>query len=654
MTAAVGLMTEVNEATDMATILLVDDRPANREYLAMLLGSSGYRVVEASDGDEALACTRQLHPDLVIADILMPRVDGCEFVRRLRSETPISRTPVIFLSAHYAEHEIRALAASCEVSQILTKPIEPDRILASVSQALGQGGSSGDRPQQLEQFNQDHLRLLTDKLARKADQLEVANHRLRSLVDLGRQLGAERDPRHLLSNFCEAATELHDARHALIVIVDEQGGDVQHIVACAENSAEVDRVNSPGTAEALIRRFIATDKAVLISGATHQPHGGLPEELASLCPLLVAPIHTSTSRYGLLCVGCLSDIEQADASLLKLATSMASVLGIAYENAIRYEKIDRHAARLQQEVAERTVAQNEVQRLNAELEQRVAERTAELEASHQRLRQSERMAAMGTFSAGLGHDIMNMLLPIRANIDTLKPELTEEEYQKRIDNIRHCVDYLHSLTRGLRLLARDPDGERQDATTDLDEWKESTYPLLKCMISHNMSLHWHCPPQLPPLKIESHRLTQALFNLVKNSVDALKEHRHGEISVSIDHSDSAGMVRIEVADNGPGMSDDVRARAVDPFYTTKTREFSTGLGLSMVYTIVEGNLTLDSTAGEGTCARIEIPIAGHNAEAWANDDDPAAIDAISPQPIPVHKAEDVALPDTPSARSKPA
>src|SRR3982074_3120693 len=121
----------------MALILIVDDRPSNREFLVALLGYSGHRLIEAADGAEALALVRQDRPDLVIADILMPTMDGYEFVRQLRADPDVAHTRVVFYAAHFHELEARALARSCGVSSVLIKPSEPEVVLKTVEQALG-------------------------------------------------------------------------------------------------------------------------------------------------------------------------------------------------------------------------------------------------------------------------------------------------------------------------------------------------------------------------------------------------------------------------------------------------------------------------------------------------------------------------------------
>src|ERR1700756_1950681 len=120
----------------MAKILVVDDVATNRKLLVTLLNSEGHRTVEAIDGSDGLAAARRERPDLVISDILMPTMDGYEFIRRLREEPDLAETAVIFYTAHYHEHEARALAEKCGVQRVLVKPSVQRELLAAVEQAL--------------------------------------------------------------------------------------------------------------------------------------------------------------------------------------------------------------------------------------------------------------------------------------------------------------------------------------------------------------------------------------------------------------------------------------------------------------------------------------------------------------------------------------
>jgi CheY-like chemotaxis protein len=122
----------------MASILVVDDDASSRQFLTTLLNYKGHRLLEASDGVGALACARAERPELIISDILMPTMDGYEFVRQLRAEPDLRRTTVIFCSAIYHSQQARALAAACGVTHTISKPAEPEAVLEIVQAALSQ------------------------------------------------------------------------------------------------------------------------------------------------------------------------------------------------------------------------------------------------------------------------------------------------------------------------------------------------------------------------------------------------------------------------------------------------------------------------------------------------------------------------------------
>ena len=172
-------------------------------------------MTEAGDGEEALARTRVARPELVICDILMPTMDGYEFVRRLRAEPEVASTPVIFYSAIYHEREAEALATSCGVQHLLTKPAEPEMILAVVTRALSHGPNVAPEIP-VEQFGQAHARVLADKLSDRQAALEAANLRLSALLAAVYQLSCEQDRRTMLRELCDAAREITGARYTVV------------------------------------------------------------------------------------------------------------------------------------------------------------------------------------------------------------------------------------------------------------------------------------------------------------------------------------------------------------------------------------------------------------------------------------------------------
>ena len=100
----------------MVTTLVIDDNPTNREFMTMLLGYSGHRVLEAGDGAEGLTKLRAEKPDLVITDVLMPTMDGFEFARRARADPSTAHINIIFWTAsrrHATWPNVAAYPASC-------------------------------------------------------------------------------------------------------------------------------------------------------------------------------------------------------------------------------------------------------------------------------------------------------------------------------------------------------------------------------------------------------------------------------------------------------------------------------------------------------------------------------------------------------------
>jgi len=115
----------------MTTILVVDDEPSIVDLVRFTLEDADVRVVEASDGAEALALARRIKPDLILLDVQMPRLDGLEVCRQLRRESAFARAPIILLTAAGQEAD-RARGLDAGADEYLTKPFSPLALLALV------------------------------------------------------------------------------------------------------------------------------------------------------------------------------------------------------------------------------------------------------------------------------------------------------------------------------------------------------------------------------------------------------------------------------------------------------------------------------------------------------------------------------------------
>lgn len=114
------------------TILMVDDEPRIVSLVESYLSQFGYRVVTAYNGEEALDCAQQEHPDLIVLDIMMPRMDGFAFLKQYRQ---VSNTPVIFLTAK-VEDEDRILGLEMGADDYVVKPFRPRELLARIKAVL--------------------------------------------------------------------------------------------------------------------------------------------------------------------------------------------------------------------------------------------------------------------------------------------------------------------------------------------------------------------------------------------------------------------------------------------------------------------------------------------------------------------------------------
>lgn len=115
----------------MTTILVVDDEPPIVDLVRFTLEDADVRVVEASDGAEALVLARRIKPDLILLDVQMPRINGLEVCRQLRREPALAHTPVVMLTAAGQEAD-RARGREAGADEYLTKPFSPLALLALV------------------------------------------------------------------------------------------------------------------------------------------------------------------------------------------------------------------------------------------------------------------------------------------------------------------------------------------------------------------------------------------------------------------------------------------------------------------------------------------------------------------------------------------
>lgn len=166
----------------MSAILIVDDKEENRYLLQSLLAGQGYEVISAIHGADALEKARQKPPDLIIADILMPVMDGFSLCRQWKSDNLLKSIPFVFYTATYTDERDRTFALSLGADRFIIKPVETDELLRMVEETMKHGGNppseqTGTNKGEtiyLKQYNE----VLIRKLEAKMEQLEQMNKKL--------------------------------------------------------------------------------------------------------------------------------------------------------------------------------------------------------------------------------------------------------------------------------------------------------------------------------------------------------------------------------------------------------------------------------------------------------------------------------------------
>jgi two-component system, cell cycle sensor histidine kinase and response regulator CckA len=345
----------------MATILIVDDLAANREFLVTLLVAQGHRLIEAADGTGGLAAVQAERPDLVITDVLMPVMDGYELVRLLRLDPATSGIPVVFYTANYGGREARALALSSGVSYVLMKPAKPEEVLKIVGRVLSGESETGMPPDGsplTTEFDREHLRLLTDTVSEKTGDLRTANARLRALINIGLELASERDPDRLLQSVCVAARDLFGATYVTLGILDLNDRTVQRVVTCGANTANW--INRGDAVSGILGTVVAERRTLRGDNPAGDPARlQFPLLHPEVQTFLAAPIASPAHVYGWICfVGNEGRTFSEDDEQLVMALS--GQVGRIYENGHFHAVAQKRSEELEHEILERKQAESAV------------------------------------------------------------------------------------------------------------------------------------------------------------------------------------------------------------------------------------------------------------------------------------------------------
>jgi len=253
---------------------------------------------------------------------------------------------------------------------------------------------------------------------------------------------------------------------------------------------------------------------------------------------------------------------------------------------------------------------------------------SERRRAEETLRQSQKMEAVGQLTGGIAHDFNNLLTAIIGNLDLIRTRAAGNDRLQRL-----AGNALEAAQRGAKLasqlLAFSRDQRMHLEPVALPELLDGMSDLLARSVGPGVRIRTSITPEADTVLSDTNQLELALLNLAVNARDAMPNGGVLDIeSRPASYTDVRNLprrdyVELSVKDNGLGMTDSVRARAMEPFFTTKPVGQGTGLGLSQVYGIVResgGLVFVDSAPNEGCTVRMILPGAVRAAQAVAHAD----------------------------------
>ncbi len=303
--------------------------------------------------------------------------------------------------------------------------------------------------------------------------------------------------------------------------------------------------------------------------------GGMLVSEFSLPPLRV-PLVGHNRTLGLLALERRADGSELSAEDVQLAQALANQAASALENARLYTELKQSAE--------------------------------ELERSHHRLIQSEKLAATGRLAASIAHEINNPLQAIQNCLELILDQAEAKEAVDRayLDVAANELERIRGIIRQMLDLYR-PSQERM-AAVDLNAALEGVLALMrKQLATYNVAVETHLDDAQPQIVGRGDQIRQVFINLILNAIEAMPEGGQLVVTTGQNHD---GMVTVQVADTGVGIAPENLTRIADPFFTTKSK--GVGLGLTICHEIIErhqGTWDVTSQVGYGSTFTIWLPAA---------------------------------------------
>lgn len=608
-------------------ILIVDDEEDVRWLLATLLKEYGFEPVVACNGLEALEQVRMSAPEVILMDLRMPILDGMTVLKDIRASQPA--LPIIMITA-YGDISSAVEAMKLGAYDYITKPFDNVKLVRTVVGAFERRA--------LERALRESHDLLRAAIEATTDAVFVKDLEGRYLII--NTAGARLFGRSVEEIMGRCDSELFSAHTARDIMQRDS-----RVIATGETQTYEETIEIAG----VTRVYLSTKG--LYRNHENKLLGliGISRDITERVRAEDA-LKASEAKFRGLFENMLEGVYQAgpDDAILTANPAFARMLGYASAEELQAADatrlyLDREARQAFRRALEEV---GEVRNLEVALRARDGRTITALESARavrdqngrllyyhgtltdiserrqleDELRQTQKMEVIGRLAGGIAHDFNNLLTVIVGYTDLVRAQLEEgNPIRKDLDEVEKAGRSAASLTQ--QLLAFGRRQMLQPVVLDLNHVVGRVEAMLRRLIGETIELETILDPTLGGVLVDPGQIEQVLMNLVVNARDAMPEGGTITVSTANVKRDAVGAIgpikpshyaMLAVADTGHGMTDEVKARVFEPFYTTKERGRGTGLGLATVYGIIKqsgGSIFVDSAVNRGTTLRIYLPTA---------------------------------------------
>jgi two-component system NtrC family sensor kinase len=264
------------------------------------------------------------------------------------------------------------------------------------------------------------------------------------------------------------------------------------------------------------------------------------------------------------------------------------------------------------------LALKEINEFTESLETKVAERTEELNAANQRLQRSDRLASLGQLAASVAHEINNPIFGV-LNLSSLIQRIIRKDGipPDRIEEVRKHVDRIVDETSRVGrivadLLAFSRRSKPQHSKTDINTVIHSTMRIIEHKLKlMDVEVQLCLGDALPVILCDASQMQQVLINIIMNGAEACQGRDSAAVKIDTRYDAQATSIVLQVSDNGDGIAPENLSKIFDPFFTTKEEGKGVGLGLAVVYGIVQahhGDIEVKSNPKKGSTFTVTLPV----------------------------------------------